>query len=171
VPPLAASAYEAPAGNIGINIGVAAPMAYFPFSGWKDSFLRRYAWPGPRLRRVLHRQKVVVERLGQRPLSQILRRSAVVPCVWASKSVERMGLNSPQSKNLYHIPANGKEPRFSVVHPQRRARKWNSHKRIFVAPGQMDCAIFCPSSARHCHAVPGVSPPSKTFRLSPLRAA
>ena len=31
--------YEAPAGNIGVNIGVAAPMAYFPFSGWKDSFL------------------------------------------------------------------------------------------------------------------------------------
>jgi malonate-semialdehyde dehydrogenase (acetylating) / methylmalonate-semialdehyde dehydrogenase len=30
--------YEAPAGNIGINIGVAAPMAYFPFSGWKNSF-------------------------------------------------------------------------------------------------------------------------------------
>ncbi len=31
--------YEAPAGNIGVNIGIAAPMAYFPFSGWKDSFL------------------------------------------------------------------------------------------------------------------------------------
>jgi malonate-semialdehyde dehydrogenase (acetylating)/methylmalonate-semialdehyde dehydrogenase len=31
--------YEAPTGNIGVNIGVAAPMAYFPFSGWKDSFL------------------------------------------------------------------------------------------------------------------------------------
>ncbi len=30
--------YEAQAGNIGINIGVAAPMAFFPFSGWKDSF-------------------------------------------------------------------------------------------------------------------------------------
>jgi malonate-semialdehyde dehydrogenase (acetylating)/methylmalonate-semialdehyde dehydrogenase len=30
--------YEAEAGNIGINIGVAAPIAYFPFSGWKDSF-------------------------------------------------------------------------------------------------------------------------------------
>jgi malonate-semialdehyde dehydrogenase (acetylating) / methylmalonate-semialdehyde dehydrogenase len=29
---------EVPAGNVGINIGVAAPMAYFPFSGWKDSF-------------------------------------------------------------------------------------------------------------------------------------
>ena len=25
-------------GNVGINIGVAAPMAQFPFSGWKDSF-------------------------------------------------------------------------------------------------------------------------------------
>src|SRR5579884_1115808 len=30
--------YEAQAGNIGINIGVAAPMAFFPFSGWKESF-------------------------------------------------------------------------------------------------------------------------------------
>jgi malonate-semialdehyde dehydrogenase (acetylating)/methylmalonate-semialdehyde dehydrogenase len=31
--------YDAPAGNIGVNIGIAAPMAYFPFSGWKDSFM------------------------------------------------------------------------------------------------------------------------------------
>ena len=30
--------YEAQAGNIGINIGVAAPIAFFPFSGWKESF-------------------------------------------------------------------------------------------------------------------------------------
>lgn len=30
--------YEADAGNIGINIGVAAPMAFFPFSGWNESF-------------------------------------------------------------------------------------------------------------------------------------
>ncbi len=29
---------EAFAGNIGINIGVAAPMAFFPFSGWGESF-------------------------------------------------------------------------------------------------------------------------------------
>ncbi len=29
---------EAQAGNIGINIGVAAPMAFFPFSGWNESF-------------------------------------------------------------------------------------------------------------------------------------
>jgi malonate-semialdehyde dehydrogenase (acetylating)/methylmalonate-semialdehyde dehydrogenase len=25
--------------NPGVNIGVAAPMAYFPFSGWRGSFL------------------------------------------------------------------------------------------------------------------------------------
>lgn len=30
--------YAADAGNIGINIGVAAPMAFFPFSGWNESF-------------------------------------------------------------------------------------------------------------------------------------
>jgi malonate-semialdehyde dehydrogenase (acetylating)/methylmalonate-semialdehyde dehydrogenase len=30
--------YEAEAGNIGINVGVAAPIAYFPFSGWGESF-------------------------------------------------------------------------------------------------------------------------------------
>ncbi len=30
--------YAADAGNIGVNIGVAAPMAFFPFSGWNESF-------------------------------------------------------------------------------------------------------------------------------------
>ena len=30
--------YEVQCGNIGINIGIAAPMAFFPFSGMKDSF-------------------------------------------------------------------------------------------------------------------------------------
>ena len=30
--------HEAIAGNIGINLGVAAPMAFFPFSGWSESF-------------------------------------------------------------------------------------------------------------------------------------
>jgi len=26
------------AGDIGINIGIATPVAFFPFSGWRDSF-------------------------------------------------------------------------------------------------------------------------------------
>jgi len=30
--------YEVDAGNVGINVGVAAPIAYFPFSGWGESF-------------------------------------------------------------------------------------------------------------------------------------
>jgi malonate-semialdehyde dehydrogenase (acetylating)/methylmalonate-semialdehyde dehydrogenase len=25
-------------GMIGVNVGVAAPMAFFPFAGWKNSF-------------------------------------------------------------------------------------------------------------------------------------
>jgi malonate-semialdehyde dehydrogenase (acetylating)/methylmalonate-semialdehyde dehydrogenase len=29
---------EVNAGNVGINLGVAAPMAFFPFSGWGESF-------------------------------------------------------------------------------------------------------------------------------------
>ena len=31
--------HEVGVGMIGVNIGVAAPVAFFPFSGWKDSFL------------------------------------------------------------------------------------------------------------------------------------
>jgi malonate-semialdehyde dehydrogenase (acetylating) / methylmalonate-semialdehyde dehydrogenase len=31
--------HEVETGMVGVNIGVAAPVAFFPFSGWKDSFL------------------------------------------------------------------------------------------------------------------------------------
>ncbi|QEC49457.1 CoA-acylating methylmalonate-semialdehyde dehydrogenase [Baekduia soli] len=31
--------HDVQAGMIGVNIGVAAPVAFFPFTGWKDSFL------------------------------------------------------------------------------------------------------------------------------------
>ena len=29
--------YQVEAGMVGVNVGVAAPVAWFPFSGWKDS--------------------------------------------------------------------------------------------------------------------------------------
>src|SRR5258707_921066 len=54
--------YEAPAGNIGINIGVAAPMAYFPFSGWKDSFFGDMNGQGRDSVEFYTEKKVVVER-------------------------------------------------------------------------------------------------------------
>jgi len=54
--------YEAPAGNIGINIGVAAPMAYFPFSGWKDSFFGVMHGQGRDAIEFYTEKKVVVER-------------------------------------------------------------------------------------------------------------
>ena len=54
--------YEAPAGNIGINIGVAAPMAYFPFTGWKDSFFGDLHGQGRDSVEFYTDKKVVVER-------------------------------------------------------------------------------------------------------------
>ncbi len=54
--------YEAPAGNIGVNIGVAAPMAYFPFSGWKDSFLGVLHGQGRDAIEFYTDKKVVIER-------------------------------------------------------------------------------------------------------------
>ena len=57
-----ASATRLPAGNIGINIGVAAPMAYFPFSGWKDSFFGIMHGQGRDAVEFYTEKKVVVER-------------------------------------------------------------------------------------------------------------
>ncbi len=54
--------YEAEAGNIGINIGVAAPMAFFPFSGWKDSFFGDMHGQGMDAVEFFTQKKVVVER-------------------------------------------------------------------------------------------------------------
>lgn len=54
--------YEADAGNIGINIGVAAPMAYFPFSGWNESFFGDLHGQGRHGVEFYTQTKVVVER-------------------------------------------------------------------------------------------------------------
>src|SRR5438045_9681318 len=54
--------YEVQAGNIGINIGVAAPMAYFPFSGWKESFFGDMHAQGRDAIEFYAEKKVVVER-------------------------------------------------------------------------------------------------------------
>ncbi|HPP63379.1 MAG TPA: CoA-acylating methylmalonate-semialdehyde dehydrogenase [Anaerolineales bacterium] len=54
--------YEAEAGNIGINIGVAAPMAFFPFSGWKDSFFGDMHGQAMDAVEFFTQKKVVVER-------------------------------------------------------------------------------------------------------------
>ncbi len=54
--------YQAEAGNIGINIGVAAPMAFFPFSGWKNSFFGTLHAQGKHAVEFFTQTKVVVER-------------------------------------------------------------------------------------------------------------
>jgi malonate-semialdehyde dehydrogenase (acetylating)/methylmalonate-semialdehyde dehydrogenase len=54
--------YEAAVGNIGINVGVAAPMAFFPFSGWKESFFGTLHGQGRHAVEFFTQTKVVVER-------------------------------------------------------------------------------------------------------------
>jgi malonate-semialdehyde dehydrogenase (acetylating) / methylmalonate-semialdehyde dehydrogenase len=54
--------YEANAGNIGINIGVSAPMAFFPFTGWKESFFGDLHGQGMDAVEFFTQKKVVIER-------------------------------------------------------------------------------------------------------------
>jgi malonate-semialdehyde dehydrogenase (acetylating) / methylmalonate-semialdehyde dehydrogenase len=54
--------HEVQAGNIGINVGVAAPMAFFPFSGWKESFFGDLHGQGRDAIDFYTEKKVVVER-------------------------------------------------------------------------------------------------------------
>jgi malonate-semialdehyde dehydrogenase (acetylating)/methylmalonate-semialdehyde dehydrogenase len=54
--------YETRVGNIGINVGVAAPMAYFPFSGWKESFFGDLHAQGRDAIDFYTEKKIVVER-------------------------------------------------------------------------------------------------------------
>lgn len=53
---------QANAGNIGINIGVAAPMAQSPFSGWNDSFFGDLHGQGRHAIEFFTQTKVVIER-------------------------------------------------------------------------------------------------------------
>lgn len=53
---------QANAGNIGINIGVAAPMAQFPFSGWNESFFGDLHGQGRHAIEFFTQTKVVIER-------------------------------------------------------------------------------------------------------------
>jgi len=53
---------QIPTGNVGVNIGVAAPMAYFPFSGWKGSFFGVLHAQGRDAVEFYTDKKVVIER-------------------------------------------------------------------------------------------------------------
>jgi malonate-semialdehyde dehydrogenase (acetylating)/methylmalonate-semialdehyde dehydrogenase len=59
--------YEVPTGNIGINVGVAAPMAYFPFSGAKESFFGTLHGQGRDAIDFFTEKKVVITRWFDTP--------------------------------------------------------------------------------------------------------
>jgi len=54
--------YEVEAGDIGINVGIAAPMAFFTFSGWKESFFGDLHGQGWDAIEFFTQKKVVIER-------------------------------------------------------------------------------------------------------------
>ncbi len=54
--------YRVTSGNVGINIGIVAPMAFFPFSGMKDSFFGILHTQGQEAIRFFTESKVVIQR-------------------------------------------------------------------------------------------------------------
>jgi malonate-semialdehyde dehydrogenase (acetylating)/methylmalonate-semialdehyde dehydrogenase len=54
--------YEVESGNVGINIGIAAPMAWYPFSGIKDSFKGTLHGQGQEAIRFFTESKVAIQR-------------------------------------------------------------------------------------------------------------
>jgi malonate-semialdehyde dehydrogenase (acetylating)/methylmalonate-semialdehyde dehydrogenase len=54
--------YSVTSGNVGINIGIVAPMAFFPFSGMKDSFFGVLHTQGKEATRFFTESKVVIQR-------------------------------------------------------------------------------------------------------------
>jgi malonate-semialdehyde dehydrogenase (acetylating)/methylmalonate-semialdehyde dehydrogenase len=54
--------YNITSGNVGINIGIVAPLAFFPFSGMKDSFFGVLHTQGKEAVRFFTESKVVIQR-------------------------------------------------------------------------------------------------------------
>jgi malonate-semialdehyde dehydrogenase (acetylating)/methylmalonate-semialdehyde dehydrogenase len=54
--------YNVVSGNVGINIGITAPVAFFPFSGMKDSFFGVLHTQGKEAIRFFTESKVVIQR-------------------------------------------------------------------------------------------------------------
>jgi malonate-semialdehyde dehydrogenase (acetylating)/methylmalonate-semialdehyde dehydrogenase len=57
--------HEAEVGNIGVNVAVAAPMAFFPFSGARESFFGDLHGQGRDAMEFFTQEKVVIERWPQ----------------------------------------------------------------------------------------------------------
>jgi len=54
--------YRVQSGNVGVNVGIVAPMAFFPFSGMKDSFFGVLHTQGKEAVRFFTESKVVIHR-------------------------------------------------------------------------------------------------------------
>ena len=71
--------YETRVGNVGVNVGTPAPMAFFPFAGSEGQLLRRPARAGQRRDRLLHGQEGRRRTLAERVVAAILMVSSLAP--------------------------------------------------------------------------------------------
>ena len=79
------------AGNVGINVGVAAPMAFFPFSGWRRASSATCTRRDATASSSTPQTKVVVERWPQGLEPEVLTREIMAklmvgnaPCSWGT---------------------------------------------------------------------------------------
>ena len=101
--PSAATATTCEVGMVGVNIGVAAPVAFFPFSGWKDSFFGDLHAHGTRRGRLLHAQEDghVALLLG-RGDRQVLHRAGGAPLMARPSTGRRGEVRKDDRAHVFH---------------------------------------------------------------------
>src|ERR687893_97962 len=116
--------HEVQAGMIGVNIGVAAPVAFFPFSGWKDSFLGDLHAHGTDAVEFFTQKKTVTSRWfssGQGSGAYFVPEAGMVCCSLRYRGEELLG----QRDGLEAYAKTGKTMGIPLLHPwANRLGEW-----------------------------------------------
>ena len=168
----AARAYRwgAEAGMLGVNVGVAAPVAWFPFSGWKDSIDGDLHANGTRRGRVLHAQEGRHLALVSRDAARGRRTRPGRPGSDAGRVLDRAGrrvraLADNRARRPARRPlASTASPGVDLDHPSGAADGLRDPGRT---PAQLDCRRPRAVRSRHRRAPRRrCSPPATVRRRS-----
>ena len=102
----AASKHDVDAGMVGVNIGVAAPVAFFPFSGWKDSFLGDLHAHGPDAVEFYTKKKTVTSRFyssGESGSYFVETRAAMLGATLLAAAALLEGARSPSTRRPRNV--------------------------------------------------------------------
>ena len=135
------------AGMVGINIGVPATMAMFPFTGWDESFYGDLPHPGKRRRAVLHAAKssdhaVVWRRTWAtcgrseipNPKPQVPKKSQVPSSKWRGYVDDLLGFGAWCFPGIWGLGFGSFSPRMSFsFKAAKSSRLTNNTLRIFFA--------------------------------------